>query len=343
MKQNGRWIKMWPDCAVYPGIFIRQFVNNKELRYKVIGPALIDGFIEIEELPSKYHFLLSSSLTRHNVSINLMLENRWEIFIEGLDPETVFPVSKQEAFSMLDKLLSPQVKSQITSMTKDAFVNGNHFNLGLYIRNNFGLYLGNIALIKDLNAVGLDAEEISSILLTQFYYHLIEPKDSKMLLGLQQLHPDLYICLESRPFQEANQQSAGVLLDIEGSTIIIYLFSTLRWYQDRAMRSIQFNHEYLPDHPRIPLIITHREELYEIQNQSAAEIIFTDTYGKSNVIKFPWWKSHFSLIKSMKRIILFSLTDELKKAENYYFGFGNFGSFDDFQSYMDSTTERSFY
>jgi hypothetical protein len=343
MKQNGRWIKMWPDCAVYPGIIVRQFVNNREVQYEVIGPALIEGFVSIEEIQSPGDLLKLLSLRKHNVSMNFFLENKCEIFIEGLDPETEFPHSLNEAITMLDKLLSVQVKNDIRSMKIDSFIEGNHFNLGLYIRNNFGLYLGNLELIKDLKAEGKEAEEISSLILKHYYYHLVEPTESEMLLGLQQLHPDLYICLESRPFHEAHQQSAGVLLDMKESTIIIYLFSTLRWYQDRAMRSIQFNHEYLPDHPRIPLIITHREELYEIQNQSAAEIIFTDTYGQSNVIKFPWWKSHFSLIKSMKRIILFSLTDELKKAENFYFGFGNFGSFDDFQSYMDSTTERSFY
>jgi hypothetical protein len=70
MKQNGRWIKMWPDCAVYPGIIVRQFVNNREVQYEVIGPALIEGFVSIEEIQSPGDLLKLLSLRKHNVSMN---------------------------------------------------------------------------------------------------------------------------------------------------------------------------------------------------------------------------------------------------------------------------------
>jgi uncharacterized protein DUF6794 len=63
-----------------------------------------------------------------------------------------WPITKAQAVDILINELPKDVKSQIAKMTDDQLY-GYHFSLGMAIRNRFGLWEGNTALITDCGYV----------------------------------------------------------------------------------------------------------------------------------------------------------------------------------------------
>ena len=55
---------------------------------------------------------------------------------EVVDPESV-PVTEEEAFQYLDKLVPLEVKREAVQMTREEFASDQHFGLGMWIRNNW--------------------------------------------------------------------------------------------------------------------------------------------------------------------------------------------------------------
>ena len=55
---------------------------------------------------------------------------------EVVDPESV-PVTEEEAFQYLDKLVPLEVKREAVQMTWEEFACDQHFGLGMWIRNNW--------------------------------------------------------------------------------------------------------------------------------------------------------------------------------------------------------------
>ena len=83
-----------------------------------------------------------------------------------------YPKSKEEAFSILDTLLSTQDKDQIKNSRKDNLINY-HFSLGMYIRNHFGLWAGNEMLSESFEIdENTHPDDISGIILDQYWEYL---------------------------------------------------------------------------------------------------------------------------------------------------------------------------
>lgn len=78
-----------------------------------------------------------------------------------------------DAFGQLDELLSDSLKRAVKNMSLGEFSNGAHMGLGMWIRNNWGLWTGS-RLSRYLNDLGyMDPDNMSGLLLDYYYRYLI--------------------------------------------------------------------------------------------------------------------------------------------------------------------------
>lgn len=82
------------------------------------------------------------------------------------------PKNLNEAISQLDKELNDSIKSNIIVLTEGEFVANSHFGLGLWIRNNWGLWK-NSRLSRYFKLKGITRpDDMSVIILTSYYREL---------------------------------------------------------------------------------------------------------------------------------------------------------------------------
>ncbi len=110
-----------------------------------------------------------------------------EVTPEPVDPKTqinptysqqtglFIPSSIEEAVAELDKMLHPEFIEEVRTMTQDEFLDSQHLNLAMWIRNNWELWRVN-PLTESLRGLGItDPDEMSAFLLGKFWQHLQQP------------------------------------------------------------------------------------------------------------------------------------------------------------------------
>ncbi|MCB2411162.1 DUF6794 domain-containing protein [Hymenobacter lucidus] len=79
------------------------------------------------------------------------------------------PLTLEDAVRHLQKLHSDSLKQCIVSQTEEEFTAGAHFGLGMWMRNNWGLWRGG-PLAKHFNTLGVyHPDDMSGIILTTYY------------------------------------------------------------------------------------------------------------------------------------------------------------------------------
>jgi len=82
------------------------------------------------------------------------------------------PINLEEAVIQLTKILPDSTQQKILSMTENEFLGGSHFGLGMWIRNNWGLWRGG-ELAKEFNDKGIfHPDDMSGIILKCYYRQL---------------------------------------------------------------------------------------------------------------------------------------------------------------------------
>lgn len=90
----------------------------------------------------------------------------------SVSSEIYIPKDIKDCMIQLDSILGDSTKMNIKEMTKSSFSAGAHMDLGLWIRNNWGLRRGG-ALATYFNGLGLyNPDDISSVILNCYYNHL---------------------------------------------------------------------------------------------------------------------------------------------------------------------------
>lgn len=82
------------------------------------------------------------------------------------------PKNLDEAVLQLEGLHHDTIKLKILSMSEDQFAARSHFEMGMWIRNNWRLWRGG-KLVKYFNSIGIfHPDDMSGIILTSYYRHL---------------------------------------------------------------------------------------------------------------------------------------------------------------------------
>lgn len=83
--------------------------------------------------------------------------------------EDDLPITVDQAVKKLVKILPSADKEVIASMKEEDLITL-HFGLGTWIRNNFGLWGGNTALLSDAGKT--DPDEAASIIINSLWRHV---------------------------------------------------------------------------------------------------------------------------------------------------------------------------
>lgn len=84
------------------------------------------------------------------------------------------PVNLEEAVEQLKIIHHDSTKQKIIAMTEDEFIASAHMGLGMWVRNNWGLWKGN-ELAESFNSIGIyHPDDMSGIILTSYYRELHE-------------------------------------------------------------------------------------------------------------------------------------------------------------------------
>lgn len=85
---------------------------------------------------------------------------------------TYQPLTLEDAVRHLQKIHSDSLKQRIVSQTEEEFTARAHFGLGMWMRNNWGLWRGG-PLAKHFNTLGVyHPDDMSGIILTTYYRSL---------------------------------------------------------------------------------------------------------------------------------------------------------------------------
>ena len=89
------------------------------------------------------------------------------------------PINLEEAIIQLTKIIPDSTQKEILSMSEDEFLGESHFGLGMWIRNNWGLWQGG-ELAKEFNNKGIfHLDDMSGIIL-KCYYRQLHNQDWKL-------------------------------------------------------------------------------------------------------------------------------------------------------------------
>ena len=90
----------------------------------------------------------------------------------GSKKENYKPVNLEEAVAQLKIIHHDTTKQKILEMTEDEFMGGAHVGLGMWMRNNWGLWKGK-ELAKYFNSIGIyHPDDMSGVILTSYYREL---------------------------------------------------------------------------------------------------------------------------------------------------------------------------
>ena len=86
--------------------------------------------------------------------------------------ENYKPINLEEAVEQLKIIHHDTIKQKILEMTEDEFLGGAHMGLGMWMRNNWGLWKGK-ELAKYFNSIGIyHPDDMSGIILSSYYREL---------------------------------------------------------------------------------------------------------------------------------------------------------------------------
>ena len=86
-----------------------------------------------------------------------------------------WPATVSEAVGVVFIALADEDKARIAGMAKDELI-GLHFGLGMWIRNNLGLWQGNSALMESIreHSPGIHPDDVSMVIIESLWERLQE-------------------------------------------------------------------------------------------------------------------------------------------------------------------------
>ena len=111
---------------------------------------------------------------RNSLPFLFLFAFSWTFGQSDSKKENYKPVSLEEAVEQLKFIHHDSTKNKILIMTEDEFLGNAHFGLGMWMRNNWGLWKGK-ELAKYFNSIGIyHPDDMSGIILTSYYRELHE-------------------------------------------------------------------------------------------------------------------------------------------------------------------------
>jgi hypothetical protein len=78
----------------------------------------------------------------------------------------------KDAVYVLSLLIDDEDKTAFKNMSEEEFIINIHFSIGLYIRNNFGLWSNNKKLLRACGGEHINSDDAATIILKAFWKNI---------------------------------------------------------------------------------------------------------------------------------------------------------------------------
>ena len=172
---------------IYDGSRLTKYFNKKGLygSFEIYNTILVS-----------YHRYLNNEEIHLDIQINkykLKQEEDIREYLQKLQNDTIYgvyiPISLEDCFIQLDKLLSDEDKQTIKQLADNKETIRYHHDVGMWLRNNWGLW-GGSRLQKYMLDKKINHPDKMSAIILEFYYDWLNGKnDEWMKFEVQQITP----------------------------------------------------------------------------------------------------------------------------------------------------------
>lgn len=159
------------------------------------------------------------------------------------------------------------------------------------------------------------------------------------LLAVLNVHPTAWVCIEPKPPGTSKLLSAAVLIDRDNRVGVCFVIADMSWLSPLNVKRVTPEPWIEIGRLDQPLLIRHGDTQW-IQHQfTGVRLLLERRNGSATYIAFPWWPEHFGQVHGVDRWIVWSFANEIRRDPAHYWGFGSFGSQDDFEKFIGRITK----
>jgi len=160
------------------------------------------------------------------------------------------------------------------------------------------------------------------------------PSRLRWLYDAASVNAMMAMCLENRTLKDSTSTSAGVIIENNSKTALIYLDVDLTWLTGMTLYRIWPEMSVDPTRLKENNAIVHtfngEKMIDEFTYESTVDIKLQFDGNKLTCIKIPWLSKHFDLLVDIDHWIFMSHQSFIDPNQNTYFwAYGNFKNEDD--------------
>ncbi|MCI0449000.1 MAG: hypothetical protein L0Y79_04325 [Chlorobi bacterium] len=174
ISQN-KWHKITSVTKFYDNEILRLVKRDQEYFYKYVGGATSPGYIqllEIDELYENGSYFIKGTPCIFDIKKSSLLKDGFEILKDDLRDTNTWPRTLDDAVKILEAEFGEKEIEKIKNLNYEEF-EFQYLDLGQYIRNRFGLWAGNKDLITNIGCKSKSPDDISEIIIKEFYNYII--------------------------------------------------------------------------------------------------------------------------------------------------------------------------
>ena len=166
------WLPIDKRFTINEGDFLCKREDKNVKYFECLGQSSLPGFLTLLEVDINDEWNVVAEGSTTNIALFHIIENNFKILIPT-NSETGWPSTILEAIEILLEILPSDQLREFNNITYEQFQSAS-FGLGEYIRNQFGMWIGNERLFKDANIELGKADELSELVLKTLHSKLSE-------------------------------------------------------------------------------------------------------------------------------------------------------------------------
>ena len=153
---------------------IENGVKTNNIQSLVI--SINENIITARKMAVTETILPQSERQLYNISIESLIEKKAKYLYDEINDKAHWPRKLNVAIEILTNLFEERELNQIRNMSWQQFQT-NYGGLGVWIRNNFGLWRGNFDLLIDSKIDKINADSASESILYHFWEFIVYDKE----------------------------------------------------------------------------------------------------------------------------------------------------------------------
>ena len=157
------WLPLDRNFTINEGDFLCKTQDETLVYFECLGQSDTPGFLVLLEVDINEEWNVVAEGSTINLALFYIIENNFKILVPT-NSETGWPSTVLEAIEILLEILPNNQLQEYSNITYEQFQSAT-LGLGQYIRNQFGMWIGNERLFTDANIEHGKADELSEAIL----------------------------------------------------------------------------------------------------------------------------------------------------------------------------------